>query len=186
MAAISRRTFVAGLLTGLKPAVCAAQGPASLPEAIGVLAHEKSAAEQYAVILATVGKKDMATYLHGITLYANAKADFDGLIEELIASLRSGVKPGTSERFKKALDAAAQKRISFTDFVTNDIVGKIEGAKPGLPSIITLLPDLIKAITDAGLAIWNAFHSAAKEKQDAILEELERQKWKLFADIASG
>jgi len=70
--------------------------------------------------------------------------------------------------------------------VTKDVIGKIEGAKPGLPSIISIVPDLIKAITDAGLSIWKGFRGAAKEKQDAILDELEHQKWKSFADIASG
>jgi hypothetical protein len=54
-------------------------GP-SLPEAMRFLAHEKSAAEQYAVILSTLGKNDAVLYVRGIALYADAKAEFDGLI----------------------------------------------------------------------------------------------------------
>jgi hypothetical protein len=57
------------LLLGCALASCAirpsrAEQPTSsneaLGRAVGVLAHEKSAAEQYAVILATVGKSDTA------------------------------------------------------------------------------------------------------------------------------
>jgi hypothetical protein len=41
---------------------------AALSRAVGVLTHEKSAAEQYAVILATAGKNDTALYVRGIQL----------------------------------------------------------------------------------------------------------------------
>jgi len=102
MAAISRRWCLAGVLVGLGSAISVAQDLASLPKAMGVLAHEKSAAEEYAVILATVGKKEMANYLRGITLYVDARADFDGLIEQLRVSLRSGKDPSTSDGFKTA------------------------------------------------------------------------------------
>jgi hypothetical protein len=42
----------------------------------------------------------------------------------------------------------------------------------------------VKAITDAGLSIWTAFHNAAKEKQEAILDDLEHLKWQPFAELA--
>jgi hypothetical protein len=47
---------------------------AVLSEAVRFLAREKSAAEQYAVILATVGKIDTSQYVRRIELYADAKA----------------------------------------------------------------------------------------------------------------
>jgi hypothetical protein len=64
-------------------------GP-SLPEAMGFLRHEKSAAEQYAVILSTVAKNDAAQFVRGIELYADAKAEFDGLIAQLRIELQTG------------------------------------------------------------------------------------------------
>jgi hypothetical protein len=183
MMTIRRRTFLTMALV-LWPTAGLAADPDPLAEAMGALAREKSAAEQYAVVLATVGKKDMATYLRGISLYAEAKAEFDGLIAQLVTGLRDGHDPTTSEAFKQALQRAAEKRIAFTTFVTNDVIGKIEGAKPGLPAIIVVAPELIKAITDAGLSIWTAFHKVGKEKQDEILGDLERVKWRPFAALA--
>jgi hypothetical protein len=183
----SRRTFLttAGLLAGLWCITgTAAADVGSLPEAAAVLAREKSAAEQYAVVLATVGKKHMGTYLRGVTLYADAKAEFDGLIEQLRFSLRDGRDPTTSDPFTKALRGAAEKRVAFTNFVSSDVIGKIEGKKPGLPDIIAAVPELVKAITDAGLSIWAVFRNAAKEKQDAILGDLDRLRWRPFAELA--
>ena len=135
------------------------------------LAHEKSAAEQCAVILSTVGKNDAALYLRGIQLYADAKAEFDGLIAELRIELQTGQEPAKSTKFNQALNGAAEKRIAFTSLVSSE-VDKLQGARPGLEDLIQVVPDLVKAITEAGLSIWNAFRGARKERRDAILNEL--------------
>src|SRR5262249_11078856 len=45
-------------------------------DAMRLFAREKSAAEQYAVILSTIGKNDATQYVRGIRLYADAKAEF--------------------------------------------------------------------------------------------------------------
>jgi hypothetical protein len=182
-----RRAFLtiiamAALPKGLWPLEALAE-PASLPQAVGVLGREKSAAEQYGVILATIGKKDVNTYLRGVTLYADAKAEFDGLIDQIRFSLREHHDPTKSDAFERTLRSAAEKRIAFTNFVSTDVIGKIEGAKPGLPSIIAIVPELVKAITDSGLSIWAAFRSASKEKQDVIMVELDHLKWRPFAEL---
>ncbi len=187
MVVIKRRTFVltAFLWSAFGTlARGAADDPIPLTDAVGVLGREKSAAEQYAVILATVGRENITNYLRGITLYADAKAEFDGLITQLRFNLREGHDPSTSDAFRQALRSAAEKRVAFTTFITNDVIGEIKGAKPGLPMIIGAAPDLIKAITEAGLSIWAAFRNAAKEKQDAILDDLEHLKWRSFAELA--
>ena len=148
-----------------------------------VLEKERSAAEQYAVILATVGRKDIDLYVRGIQLYADAKAEFDGLI----AALRFDLIEGTtreSQKFATALQGAAEKRIAFTNFVSDEVVGKAEGTRPGLLDVVKVVPDLVKAITDAGLAIWDAFRKANKERRDAILAEIDHLRWRSFADLA--
>jgi hypothetical protein len=63
-------------------------------------------------------------------------------------------------------------------------VDKLPGARPGLPDVIEVVPDLIKAITDSGLSIWNAFRQARKEDRDAILSDLEHLEWRSFADLS--
>jgi hypothetical protein len=170
------------LLMGTAGAQEAAESPFEV--AIRVLRHEKSAAEEYGYVLATIGKADTAKYVRGILLYANAKADFDGLIEELKFDLINGQDPATSSKFARMLGAAAAKRIAFTDYVTKDVVGGITGARPGLPDVLTVVPDLVKAITEAGLSIWEAYHDATKERRDAIIDELGHMEWRSFADLA--
>ena len=133
------------------------------------LAHEKSAAEQYAVVLSTVAKNDAALYVRGIELYADAKAEFDGLIAELRIELQTGREPAKSVKFNQALKGAAEKRIIFTSFVSSE-VHKLQGARPGLEDLIQVVPDLVKAITEAGLSIRNAFREARKERRDGNTE----------------
>jgi hypothetical protein len=154
----------------------------TLSDAIGFLKHEKSAAEQYDVILITVARDDAGVYVRGIRLYADAKAEFDGLIAELRFDLSNGQDPAKSAKFNDTLKEAAEKRVAFTSFVSAQ-VDKLPGARPGLPDVIEVVPDLVKAITDAGISIWNAFRQARKENRDAILSELEHLEWRSFADL---
>jgi hypothetical protein len=187
---IDRRLLLLGFaLAGLAGGPARAQQRAlsaetALATAVGVLAHEKSAAEQYAVILATAGKSNAAVYVRGIQLYADAKADFDAMIAELKLDLTTGRDPANSAVFTGALQGAAQKRIAFTSFVSREVVDKLKGAKPGLPDVIEAVPELVKAITDSGLSIWKAFHDAGKERRDAILSEVVQLQWRSFADLA--
>ena len=58
------------------------------------------------------------------------------------------------------------------------------GARSGLPDVITAVPELVKAITEAGISIWNAFRQASKQNRDAILSELEHLEWRSFAELA--
>jgi hypothetical protein len=161
-----------------------ADNASSLSDAVGVLEKERSAAEQYAVILATVGRKNVDAYVRGIQLYADAKSDFDGLTSQLRFDLIEGHDPTKSPKFASALEAAAKSRIAFTNFVSDEVVGKIEGAKPGLIDVVKVVPELVTAVTDAGLKIWDAYRNAGKERRDAILGEIDRLRWKSFADLA--
>lgn len=155
----------------------------TLSSAVAFLTHEKSAAEQYAVILATVGKDDAARYVRGIQLYADAKAEFDALVAELRFDLVSGSNLATSPKVSDAMQRAAEKRVAFTSFVSDQIVAKQPGTKPGLPDVIEVVPNLVKAITDSGIAIWKAYHDAGKERRDAILSELDQLRWRSFEEV---
>jgi hypothetical protein len=187
---IDRRLLLIGVAfliaaDGLRSALQAASSDeAALAKAVGVLAHEKSAAEQYAVILGTAGKNDTALYVRGIQLYADAKADFDAMIAELKFDLTTGQDPAKSAVFTGALQGAADRRIAFTSFVSSEVVEKLQGPKPGLPDVVTAVPELVKAITEAGLSIWKTFHDASKERRDAILSEIDQLQWKSFAELA--
>ena len=62
-------------------------------DGIRVLAREKSLAEQFLVIMNDFGKKDLTQYAQGIVLYAQAKAEFDGLITQLEDQLEQSRSP---------------------------------------------------------------------------------------------
>jgi hypothetical protein len=157
--------------------------PMAFPDAVQVLAREQSAAEQYAVILDRLGKKDPALLVQGITRYAEAKADFDGLIEALKTDLIEGRDPGSSTKFTEALRIAAQKRVAFTNFVSEQIVGGDQGARGSLPTMPGL-SDLIQALTEAGLSIWREFRGVGKERRAEIRDQLDHLKWRAFGDLA--
>jgi hypothetical protein len=98
-AALTRRSLVvsAALVCAVtlvpQADAAAADNAPSLSDAVGVLAKEQSAAEQYAVILATVGRKNVDAYVRGIQLYADAKSDFDALISQMRFDLVEGRDP---------------------------------------------------------------------------------------------
>jgi hypothetical protein len=91
----------------------------TISDAIGLFAREKSAAEQYAVVFSTIAKNNGPLYLRGFKLYADAKAEFDGLVTELRFDVTNGRKPTQSQTFNKTLQAAAEKRVAFTSFVSD-------------------------------------------------------------------
>jgi hypothetical protein len=170
---------------GSPPTGAAAQpAPATYSDAVQFLAHEQSAAEQYAVILDRFGKNDPTRYVQGIARYAEAKAEFDGLIGALETDLIDGRDPKNSPKLGEEVQTAAEKRIAFTTFVADQVVGKTEGARGVLPDVLSVVPDLIKALTESGISIWKEYSTAGKERRDAIRDELDHLKWKSFADIA--
>ena len=157
--------------------------PMSLADAIRVLERERSAAEQFAMLLDAHGKADASRYVQGITRYAEAKADFDGLIEALKTDLVQRRNPTSSPKFGGALQSAAEKRIAFTNFV-EDMIGTKEGARSWIYDVVRVVPDLVKALTDAGISIWREFRDAHQARRDQLLDQIEHLKWKAFADIA--
>jgi hypothetical protein len=157
--------------------------PETLSDAIRFFGHEKSAAEQYGVILFTLAKDNPGLYVRGVKLYADAKAEFDGLIAELQFDLQSGEEPVKSAKFNEALKEAAEKRVAFTSFVSAEI-DKLPGSRSGLPDVIQAVPELVTAITNAGISIWNAFRQSRKENRDTILSELKHLEWLPFSELA--
>lgn len=181
---VARRALLAAVLLSALAVSARAQSaqPGALSDAIGFFEHEKSAAEQYGVILFTITRENPGLYVRGIKLYADAKAEFDGLIAEMRFNLVNGQEPTKSAKFTETLKQAAEKRVAFTSFVSAEI-DKLSGARPGLPDVIQVVPELVTAITNAGISIWNVFRQARKENRDAILNELEHLQWRPFSEL---
>ena len=90
-----------------------AQDATGFAGAIRMLAREQSLAESYVVLLKEFGKEDVEKYARGIQLYARAKAEYDGLIEQMKHHLTMGRPFDASPEFKLALNNAADHRIAL-------------------------------------------------------------------------
>jgi hypothetical protein len=123
------RIGVAALVSALASTGIVAQ---ETSDGIRVMAREKSLAEQFLVVMNDFGQKDINQYVKGVTLYAEAKAEFDGLISELEHELEQARPPDQSENFEAALKDAVAKRVAFTSFVTDTLIPHTEGAQKGI------------------------------------------------------
>jgi hypothetical protein len=144
------------------------------------LGTEKSMAAQFISLLNQFGPKDMAQYAKGIVLYASAKADFDGLISELELRLVEARPPDQNASFQAALKQAVEKRVTFTDFVSNSILPQTSGTSRGVGSFIQTVPELLKVLIDAGISIWHEYRLASDTRRKEIRQVLENLRWPPF------
>lgn len=156
--------------------------PLGFAEAVGTLGQERSYAEFGAATLKGLAPADF----EGRQLYAQAKATFDGLIEQLLADLAQNRDPTLSPVFSERLNAAVTKRVEFSRHVDQAVKAKLpEGAKPGMLATLAKAPaELVKELFAGGIAIWREWRDAGKDRRDQIIARLEALRWKPFADIA--
>jgi hypothetical protein len=152
-------------------------------EAIGTLGQERSYAEFGAATLKSYAPTD----IDGRQLYAEAKAAFDGLIDQLLADLAQNSDPTLSPTFRDRLDVAVNKRVAFSQHVDQVVKAKLpEGAKPGWVDALAKMPaDLVKELFAGGISIWREWRGASKDRREQITTRLEAMRWKPFADIAA-
>lgn len=149
---------------------------------VRVLAEEKTLGETMVALLNQYAKNDQTVYVQGIVKYAEAKAKFDGLIEQLKADLQAGRNPGQSPQFKQALQQASEKRQALSAFVAQQLThptGNTKGA-PALAAVAELIP----SVSDAAIKLWHEFRDARTVQQDAIRQQLDAQKWLPFERFA--
>ncbi|ETW95524.1 MAG: hypothetical protein ETSY1_30235 [Candidatus Entotheonella factor] len=151
-------------------------------KAIRVLARERSQAESYVSLIHTVAKAEVSKYARGILLYADAKAEFDGLIEQMKADLTRGKSPDTSSDFQKQLQQAVDRRTAFTTYVSEQIVGDEEGRKGAVTGAATAVT-LLTLLGKASLTIWKEFRQVSDTRKKAILTQLDVLKWRAFHEI---
>lgn len=158
--------------------------PHELSEAIGRFARERSRAEAEAGLLKRHAPDDPAAR----TLYAAAKAGFDGLIEQLLADLAQHHSPDLSPRFRAALQTAADARGAFSAHVAATLRVRLPvGAKFDLLATLEAIPAaIVKAVVDSGIAIWREVHQASAERRRDIATRLEAQRWKPWAEIPAA
>jgi hypothetical protein len=100
------------------------------------------------------------------------------------AQMLRGKAPEKSADFQRSLQAAVERRVEFTDFVSEQVIGKGDGQK-GLGAALATAAELLPAILEAGTAIWKEFRSVNDARRQEILDQLESLKWKPFFEIVA-
>jgi hypothetical protein len=162
--------------------------PAAEPtfsEAVGLLSQERSYAESGAALVKHYAPDD----IEARRLYADAKGAFDSLIEQLLADLAQNHDPGLSSVFRERLDAAAVKRVAFSQRADEVLKTNVpEGAKSAIlvalaEGLAKAPAELIKQLFDGGMAIWKEWRGVSTERRKQITTRIEAQRWKPFAEI---
>ncbi len=141
-----------------------------------VLGEEQSFAEDYVGILKEYGKENFNKYARGIELYAEARNKFNGLIELMKHKLSEGDSFENSPDFDNTLKTAVDKRVSFTNYLSKEIIGDSEGTRGGPMAIIGDVAKLIDSLKGVGLAIWQEYRSVNDTRREELLDQLESLK----------
>jgi hypothetical protein len=162
----------------------ACRGDPSFSEAIGLLGQERSYAESGAALIKRYSPDDIDARRR----YADAKATFDGLVEQLLADLAQNRDPELSPSFRDRLNSAVEKRFAFSEHVNAVLEAKIpkEAKLPVVDALAKLPADLVKELVAGGIAIWREWRGATVERRNQISTRIEAQRWKLFSEIAAA
>lgn len=95
-----------GLLLGLASPLYAQTAGSTGSDVIRTLAKERTLGEDGAVLLKGFANKDPARLAQGRLLYSEARADFEGLIEELKDDLVANRDPVATPAFQSTLNKA--------------------------------------------------------------------------------
>ncbi len=151
-------------------------------DVVKLLEEEKIKAETNGFLLNLFRKDglDLKKYARGIQLYAEAQAEFNGLIELMKHKLIKD-EPYNSSDFDSSLKTAVDRRISFTTY-TEQITGGSEGKKGLFPDPV----ELVKVIIDSAKTFWQEYHAVKETRRQELLDQLVSLKWKAFDQIGDG
>ena len=157
--------------------------------AIKVLEEERILGETNAGLLKTYAAKDVPIYAGGIQRYAAAQAGFNALIAQLEAGLISGEDVTATQDFQLELQRASNRRMELSRYVQERVIDPLpEGSKgpaavAGGLGLIAAAPELLAALKDVALEIWDAYKQADQDRRDAMRTQLGAMKWRQFQDV---
>jgi hypothetical protein len=162
--------------------VCA-ELPSDLAQGIGVLSEYKSNAEQHAQILVGLATEEDITkdeYRKGQSLYAQAKAGFDGWIDQLIFVVQSGKTQLLSPQYESIQMEAKAKGDAFTKYVQEQFLGNPRG------EVGDAFKSVFASINDVARGIVKGFSNVSPTDQPEVIKKLEGYKWPEFRTIEQG
>jgi hypothetical protein len=150
--------------------------PADLSDGIGVFGKYKSIAENQADLLVRLEADNEITkddYRKGQSLYAQAKAEFDGLIDQLVFEIEFGAKATLPSISEAILEKAIEKGDEFLNFVDEQAHGTEDMTRGFGSKTIRCIFDLIVA----------AITNGSSTEQLDLIKKLEEYKWLKFHAI---
>lgn len=147
--------------------------PVDLSKGIGVLAEYESNARQHARTLVRLAANDAITsddYHKGQSLYAEAKAGFDGWIDQLVFEIKFGSKGAPSPTHQAIEERARAKGNAFVEFVRKQNPGS--GNRTRGP-----IADKIKSVF---AMIVTGTTNVSSSEQTTVIQKLQAYKWPEF------
>ena len=148
-----------------------------LAQGYAILAKYKSSAEGQAKILVgldaeeDISKKE---YRKGQSLYVEAKAGFDGWIDQLIFLFQAGKTELLSPQYESIQREAKTKGDAFTKYVQDLFLGNPRGeVGDGFKSVFA-------SIKEVGSSMLKGFTKVSPTEQPEVIKKLEGYKWPEF------
>jgi hypothetical protein len=118
--------------------------------------------------------------------YGEAKANFDGVIAELITALTEGGNPKSLPSLETDLERGATSLGKFCQTVS-DLLPSTSGQRGVLADIVkAAVEPLIKALSEGVATIYNNSGKEAALTRETIKTQLEAAKWPNFAEVKAA
>lgn len=154
--------------------------PADLNKGINILAEYKSNAKQHAQLLVNLAACEEITkdtYYLGQSLYAQAKAGFDGWIDQLVFEIESGTLETLTPTHKAIQENAKAKGDEFVEHVLKQIQSSTRG--PTARKMISIF----ESIKEVALLIARDITKVSPTEQSEVIQKLKGYKWPAFHTI---
>lgn len=156
---------------------------ASLGDAVGRLAEQKTLAESHGTLLKQ-HVADQSALIDGQRLYDEARAKFDALIRQLVLDLTRASEPKDSAELRRALDDAIARRVAFSELVSERLPDR-EGARDalGIGDAAKAVAEVVNTLIQAAVDIWKEHRRGNELKQETIRNQVEATRWRPFDEL---
>jgi hypothetical protein len=162
-------------------ATVVAELPSDLAQGIAILSDYKSNAEAQARILVGLAADHditKADYRTGQSLYAEARAAFDGWIDQLIFEVQSPKTDGLSHQYETIQKNAQTKGDAFVTFVQHQFLGHSRRGETA-----DTFKSVFTSMKDAGQFLWKGLSHGGGPDRSHVIEHLQAYKWSAFERI---
>jgi hypothetical protein len=154
--------------------------PSDLVQGIGMLSQYRSNAEYYARALIGLAASHEITkqdYRRGQSLYAEARAAFDGWIDQLMFEVQAGGANGLSHQYETMEEVAQTKGNTFIAFAREQFQGQSRGIAADA------LRSSFATMREVGQGIVKGFTQVSGPERQQVMAQLQGYKWPAFEMI---